>query len=128
MTSDSIGFEPPIPVQRIFDVTKAYGFYRDYLGFVVDWEYRFDDLPGGGPLYAQVSRASMTLHLSEHHGDGTPGTVLWIAVHNVDALHAELADVEYGFARPGAPEDGPGGRGFELIDPFGNVLRFAQSS
>ncbi|WP_280250458.1 hypothetical protein [Nocardia abscessus] len=41
-------------------------------------------------------------------------------------LHAELAAKSYRYANPGHPEDGPGGPGFELVDPSGNVLRFAQ--
>lgn len=123
MAAESSNLSAPVPILRIFDVAKAYEFYRDYLGFTVDWEHRFEP---GLPLYAQVSRAAATLHLSEHHGDGTPGTTLWIAVDDIGALHAELASKQYGFARPGAPEDGPGGPGFEVVDPFGNTLRFAQ--
>lgn len=46
----------------------------DYLGCTVDWEHRFDDL---APLYMQVSRGSLVLHLSEHYGDGTPGAVVY---------------------------------------------------
>ncbi|MBF6333958.1 glyoxalase superfamily protein [Nocardia transvalensis] len=123
MASDSIRLAPPIPVLRIFDVAKAYEFYCEYLGFTVDWEHRFEpDLP----LYAQLSRSEAVLHLSEHHGDGTPGTVVWIAVADIHGLHAELAGKDYGYARPGSPEDGPGGPGFDITDPFGNSLRFAQ--
>ncbi|WP_036566857.1 glyoxalase superfamily protein [Nocardia sp. BMG51109] len=113
----------PIPVLRIFDVAKAYEFYCDYLGFAVDWEHRFEP---GLPLYAQVSRSSAKVHLSEHHGDGTPGTVVWIAVSDIHGLYAEVAGKSYAYARPGAPEDGPGGPGFSVTDPFGNELRFAQ--
>lgn len=123
MASEEIGFAAPIPVLRMFDVVRAYEFYCDYLGFTVDWEHRFGD---DFPLYAQVSRGTAKFHLSEHHGDGTPGTVVWIAVTDVKAWQAELAGKEYRYAKPGPPEDGPGGPGFELIDPSGNTLRFAQ--
>jgi len=54
-----------IPIMRIFDERRAREFYVDYLGFAVDWEHRFD---GQGPLYMQVSRGALVLHLSEHHG------------------------------------------------------------
>ncbi|MFI5779977.1 glyoxalase superfamily protein [Nocardia sp. NPDC051570] len=124
MVSDAIRLAAPIPVLRIFDVRKAYEFYCVYLGFTVDWEHRFEPAL---PLYAQVSRSEAAVHLSEHHGDGTPGTVVWIAVGDIHALHTELAAKDYGYARPGPPEDGPGGPGFEVVDPFGNTLRFAQS-
>ncbi|WP_433205099.1 glyoxalase superfamily protein [Nocardia sp. CA-107356] len=123
MAADSVRFVVPVPVLRIFDVSKAYEFYRDYLGFTLDWEHRFES---GLPLYAQLSRSDAVIHLSEHHGDGTPGTVVWIAVSDIHRLHAELAAKDYGYARPGAPENGPGGPGFAVIDPFGNTLRFAQ--
>lgn len=123
MVSDAIRLAAPIPVLRIFDIAKAYEFYRDYLGFTVDWEHRFGvDFP----LYVQLSQSSATVHVSEHHGDGTPGSVVWIAVDDIQALHVELAGKDYRYAKPGAPEDGPGGPGFELADPFGNTLRFAQ--
>jgi catechol 2,3-dioxygenase-like lactoylglutathione lyase family enzyme len=123
MPADSIHLAAPIPVLRIFDIAKAYEFYCGYLGFVVDWEHRFEF---GLPLYAQLSRSCAVIHLSEHHGDGTPGSVVWIAVGDIHGLQAELAAKDYPFARPGTPEDGPGGPGFDLTDPFGNQLRFAQ--
>ncbi|TQM29215.1 glyoxalase superfamily protein [Nocardia bhagyanarayanae] len=123
MTSEDIRFAAPIPVLRMFDTAKTYEFYCDYLGFIVDWEHRFG---ADFPLYAQVSRSDAKLHLSEHHGDGTPGSVVWIAVGDIHALHAELAAKDYRYAKPGSPEDGPGGPGFDLTDPSGNVLRLAQ--
>ncbi|MFQ6327586.1 glyoxalase superfamily protein [Nocardia sp. CWNU-33] len=45
---------------------------------------------------------------------------------DINALHAELAAKSYRYAEPGCPEDGPGGPGFDLVDPSGNSLRFAQ--
>ncbi|WP_324198078.1 glyoxalase superfamily protein [Nocardia beijingensis] len=123
MRNERIRLSAPVPVLRIFDVAKAYEFYRDYLGLELDWEHR---LGADFPLYAQVSRAGLRLHLSEHHGDGTPGTVVWIPVDDVYALHTELAAKQYRYAEPGLPEAGPGGPGFDLTDPFGNVLRFGQ--
>lgn len=124
MPSDAIGFAAPVPVLRIYDVGKAYEFYRDFLGFDLDWEHRFEPTL---PLYAQISRSHVRLHLSAHHGDGTPGSVVWIAVDDIDTWQEELAAREYPYAKPGSPQDGPDGRSFEVIDPFGNVLRFAQS-
>lgn len=56
-------FSAAIPIIRIFSVEKAKEFYLDFLGFTLDWEHRFsEDLP----LYAQISRSGLTLHLSEH--------------------------------------------------------------
>src|SRR3546814_734157 len=63
---DVVLFERTTPILRIFDEAKAREFYFGYLGFTADWEHRFGE---NFPLYMQVSRAGLTLHLSEHHGD-----------------------------------------------------------
>src|SRR3712207_7141963 len=44
------------------------------------------------PVYLQVSRGDLVLHLSSHHDDGTPGSVVLVETRGVDALHAELRD------------------------------------
>lgn len=114
----------PVPVVRIFDQAAAYDFYLDYLGFAVEWEHRFEpELP----LYARIRRDKTVLDLSEHHGDGTPGTVLWIPVKDVWALHAELHATTYPKLRPGVDPDAPGGPTLTVLDPFGNSIRFAQT-
>ena len=48
-----------VPILRSFDEAKAREFYIDWLGFVVDWEHRFEP---GLPLYMQVSRDGIALH------------------------------------------------------------------
>src|ERR1700721_881756 len=65
-----ISFNSVIPILRIFDVAKADEFYLGFLGFSIDWDHRFDL---EAPLYRQVSRDGLVLHLSENHGDGTRG-------------------------------------------------------
>ena len=40
MTNEAFRLSAAVPVLRIFDVAKAYEFYRDYLGFELDWEHR----------------------------------------------------------------------------------------
>ena len=117
---------PAIPILRIFDVAIAHRFYLEALGFSVDWEHRFE---GTSPLYTQISRDGILLHLSEHVGDGTPGSAVWIPVDDVRALYDEVRRAPFDALKqsPGFDaEDGPGGPGFSLIDPFGNQLRFAQ--
>jgi catechol 2,3-dioxygenase-like lactoylglutathione lyase family enzyme len=109
------------PILRIFDVAKARAFYEGYLGFHWDWEHRFGpDMP----LYAQVSRDAATLHLSEHHGDATPGAALRLRVDDVAALHAELAAKRYRFASPGLDAMPWGETQCSVLDPFGNRLVF----
>ncbi|RWU20990.1 glyoxalase/bleomycin resistance/extradiol dioxygenase family protein [Pseudomonas alkylphenolica] len=113
---------PAIPVLRIFCVEKAKEFYLDFLGFSLDWEHRFEpDLP----LYAQVHRDGLILHLSEHHGDATPGSTVFARVEDILALQHELVEKRYGYSRPEAVRVGWGLQ-MEIADPFGNRLRFCQ--
>jgi hypothetical protein len=114
---------PGVPVLRVMSVELALPFYVDYLGFKLDWEHRFEP---GLPLYVQVSRSQAVLHLSEHHGDGSPHGVVWFPVADVLSLHKELLARPYAPVRPGIDADAPGGPTLEVIDPYGNVLRFAQ--
>lgn len=67
------------PILRIFDEAKAREFYVGFLGFAVDWAHRFEP---GLPLYLQVSRDGLILHLSEHHGDCCPGAALRVEVED----------------------------------------------
>ncbi|NGN65395.1 VOC family protein [Streptomyces sp. A7024] len=119
----TVYFRRTVPLFRIFDVEKAREFYVDYLGFTVDWEHRFSD---GMPVYMQVSRGDLTLHLTEHYGDASPGATAYIEVDGVGELHAELQAKEYPYLKPGVEEDATLGSVLELIDPFGNKLRLVQ--
>jgi catechol 2,3-dioxygenase-like lactoylglutathione lyase family enzyme len=110
-----------IPILRIFDVPKAQAFYLDYLGFHADWEHRFEPAL---PLYMQISRGACVLHLSEHHGDATPGSTVFLRVRGLEAFHAELARKDYRYQRPGIATAPWNARLMELTDPFGNRLRF----
>lgn len=115
-------FEPPVPVLRIYALAQARAYYVDGLGFSWDWEAR---AAPDAPAYVQVSRAGVVLHLSEHHGDASPGAAVFVAVAGLDALQAELS------ARLG-PHLLPAiaarawGRELVLTDPFGNRLRFGE--
>ncbi|KUE85721.1 bleomycin resistance protein [Cupriavidus necator] len=111
-----------IPILRIFSVDKAKEFYLDFLGFTLDWEHRYEE---GFPLYAQVRRSGLTLHLSEHYGDATPGSTVFVTVEDVDALQQELSAKDYPYARPGVADVG-WGRMLQVADPFGNRLRFCE--
>ncbi|WP_248489059.1 glyoxalase superfamily protein [Tsukamurella sp. PLM1] len=114
---------PAVPVLRMFDRAATVAFYTDYLGFALEWEHRFaPELPA----YEQVRRGGVVLHLSEHYGDGSPNTVVWIPVRDAAALQAELAAHRHPRSRPGIDPDAPGGPTVTVIDPSGNELRFAQ--
>jgi len=56
-----------------------------------------------------------------------PGAALLIPVDDITALHAELRDRDYAYARPGI-RDEDWGRILEVADPFGNKLRFWQTT
>ena len=110
-----------IPIFRIFDVDKAKEFYVGYLGFTVDWEHRFDD---NAPLYMQASLGSFELHLSEHYGDGSPGSTVFVKVTGLDEFHRELSSKNYKYLRPGICDEPWGARSMNVIDPFGNRISF----
>ena len=112
-----------VPIFRIFDITKAEEFYVGFLGFRVDWKHRFDD---NGPLYMQISRGGMKLHLSEHHGDAAPGSTAFIRVAGLSAFNGELLKKNYRYNRPGIESVPDLGRFMEVHDPFGNRLRFCE--
>lgn len=111
-----------IPLIRIFDEAKAIEFYIDWLGFEIDWTHRFGD----SPLYMQISKDGIILHLTEHHGDCTPGSKVFIQCTGLEVYHKKLIDANYRFNRPGL-EDAPwNATTMEVFDPFGNKLMFNQ--
>jgi uncharacterized glyoxalase superfamily protein PhnB len=119
--SNSIVVQQTIPILRIFDVAKAREFYVDYLGMTVDWQHQFE---GVSPVYMQVSRAGLTLHLSEHHGDCCPGSTVFVWMTGIDEFHEQLMEKKYGYLRPGLEKTFYGAKCVEVIDPFGNRIRF----
>lgn len=110
-----------IPILRIFDVAKAKEFYVDYLGFKVDWEHRFEE---DAPLYMQISLGDFVLHLSEHHGDGCPGSTVFVKVRGLEEYHRELSAKTYRYLRPGIGPTPWNTTCVNVIDPFGNRIRF----
>src|SRR5688572_25977770 len=110
-----------IPLVRIFDAQKAKDFYLGFLGFTIDWEHRFDDR---APLYMQVSRDGLMLHLSEHHGDCCPGSTVFVWMTGIDEFHREITSKGYKYLRPGIETTFYDSKCVEVIDPFGNRIRF----
>ena len=93
-----ISFNSVIPVLRIFNVAKADEFYLGFLGFKVDWDHRFDPI---APLYRQISRGNLILHLSEDHGDGSPGVHIRVMMDGVEAFQREISSKHYPYMKPG---------------------------
>ncbi|MEL7210944.1 MAG: glyoxalase superfamily protein, partial [Actinomycetota bacterium] len=81
------------------------------LGFEVEFEHRYsEEFPG----YVGIVRKGMALHLSEHVGDATPDTLVYMFVDDVDSLAAEF-NVEV--------ETEAWAREIQLTDPDGNRVR-----
>lgn len=117
-------FSTVIPVLRSFDQAKTDEFYSDWLGFVVDWEHRFGP---GMPLYRQFSRGGLLIHLSEHHGDATPGSHVRVQTSELRAFHAELTAKTYKNNRPGLETPPWGGLEVTVTDGAGNRITFCQT-
>lgn len=118
-----IRFDSVTPILRMFDLAKTDAFYQGFLGFSVDWDHRFDDK---APLYRQVSRGGLILHLSEHHGDGSPGARLRVMMRGVEAFHREISAKGYRYMRPGLEKTPWGTLETGVIDPVGNLIRFCE--
>ena len=116
--------EKVVPILRIFDYKKAIEFYVDWLGFTIEWEHVFEE---GMPIYMQVSRDGISLHLSEHHGDTTPGTRIYIECIGLKEYHKELIDKKYKNNKPGLEKAFYGAWCMEVHDPFGNRLTFNEA-
>lgn len=112
-----------VPILRIFDKEKTKEFYVDWLGFTINWEHRFEE---NLPLYMQVSKAGIVLHLSEHHGDCVPGGKVYIECDGLREYHKQLLDKNYSFNRPGLETASWGSLEMTVIDPFGNKLLFTE--
>lgn len=121
----TISFEPAVPILRIFEEKLARDFYIGWLGFSWDWEHRFDPQ---SPIYAQVSRDALKLHLSEHVGDGTPGSTVFLAMTGIREFHREITSRPWKLYRPAVGQAPWGGLCMDIADPFGNGLRFAEKT
>jgi Glyoxalase superfamily protein len=102
-----MGFGKTTPILRIFDEAKARESYVDFLGFRADWEHRFEE---GLPLYMQISKDGCIIHLSEHHGDCSPGAAMRIETNDLEAFQEQLLAKDYKYARPRIEETPWGSR------------------
>ena len=113
------------PILRIFDYDKALEFYIAWLGFTIEWEHR----PEASPAYLQISLGDITLHLSEHHGDSSPGARVFIDdFQNLLAFHQQLLARSYKYNKPdiAMPAYDPTALEMTVTDPFGNRLTFVE--
>jgi uncharacterized glyoxalase superfamily protein PhnB len=121
----AIAFERTIPVLRIFSVEKAREFYGGFLGFKEEWLHRFAPTT---PVYMQVARTGVVLHLTAHHGDSCPVSTVLVRMTGIEAFRRELIASGYRYARPGIEDTPWGTRELEVTDPFGNRIRFSEAT
>lgn len=98
---------------RVADAERAAAWYAR-LGFTKAWEHRFG---ADFPAFVSVERGTLRLFLSEHEGDATPNTLLYLWVDDLDTI-ARAFDVA-----PATAGWDDGVREVELSDPDGNRLR-----
>jgi hypothetical protein len=117
-----VRFELEVQLIRIFDAARARDFYLGFLSMTLDWEHRFH---AGAPLYCQVSRGALRLHLSEHSGDASAGVNMLVYIKGVEAWQKELIGKNYKY-NPAGPAGQDWGLECEVIDPFGNRIGFLE--
>jgi catechol 2,3-dioxygenase-like lactoylglutathione lyase family enzyme len=115
-----------VPVVFVSDVPRAADFYRDQLGFTIDF------LHGEPPFYAGVSRDEACIHLRFVH-QPVIATALreeeqllsaFISVADVKGLFAEYEARDVPFVH-GLRGEQWGQSSFTVRDPDGNWLYFA---
>jgi catechol 2,3-dioxygenase-like lactoylglutathione lyase family enzyme len=116
-----------LPVVFVSNVQTSAVFFRDKLGFAIDF------LHGHPPFYASVSRGAARLHLRfVHEPVITPGVrereagllSAFLDVDNIKGLFAEYKAAGVDFVQPLRKEPW-GGSAFTVLDPDGNWICFA---
>jgi catechol 2,3-dioxygenase-like lactoylglutathione lyase family enzyme len=116
-----------VPVLYVRDVAAAAGFYRDALGFEIDF------LHGQPAFYGAVSRGGARLHLKfVHEAVFGPGRVeeedlimAFVPIDNLRALYAEYRAKGVEFSQE-ATKQAWGGTDFHVRDPDGNRIAFVE--
>src|SRR5215467_183617 len=112
-----------VPALRITNYERSKKFYLDQLGFVLEWEHRFEPK---FPVFMSVALDGMRLYLTEHTGDCQVGGLVHFLVSDVDALHGIFKNRQVSITE--APNDDLGFRNMTVTDPDGNQLRFMEPS
>ncbi|MCW5806797.1 MAG: VOC family protein [Deltaproteobacteria bacterium] len=110
----------PRTILWVADLATSQRYYRDKLGFKIDWT-------DGDPAdFGAVTRGHTQLFMCQRC-QGHPGSWLWVFTPDVDRLHKEL--VQRGALIQSPPDDKPWGvREMQVADPDGNVLRIGSPS
>ena len=116
-----------MPVLYVRDVTAAAEFWRDKLGFEIDF------LHGAPPFYGAVSRDGACLHLKFVHAEVFgPGRVedeglimAYVPTRNLKVLIAEFQARAVRFSQP-PTKQAWGGTDVHVLDPDGNRIAFVE--
>lgn len=103
----------------VTDLQASVDYYRDGLGFMLDFKY------GAPPIFAGVYRDEVMIYLQhESETQRAPGaSSLCIAVEDVDAMYRELCRREARILKQPASY-AYGLREFNVEDPDGNAIVF----
>ena len=112
-----------IPTFRILNYDEAVEFYIDLLGFTIDWEHRFGY---SEPVYMQISRNGLTLHLSENKRFQTE-VIIFVDTRGIEEFYNELTEKTTTGSVPVIHKTGWQTLQLEIEDPFGNLLRFNET-
>ena len=118
-------FKPAVPILFVRDVPASAAFFRDKLGFGIDF------LHGEPPFYGSVSRGQACLHLRCVHAPNFADLaarevsliLATIEVSDVRALFEEFSGRGVEFAQTPTKQDW-GGTDFHVRDPDGNTISF----
>ena len=117
-------FSHAATVWPVKDMAASLAFYRDQLGFQVNFTWE-------DPItYAVLKRGEIAIHLTirdDMPADYKPLAVLYVFVHNVDALWQELSAKEVKVVSPIGDRD-YGMRDFDVEDPNGYRIVFGKGN
>lgn len=110
---------PAIPIFNVGSLRDAQAYYRDVLGFRVEWE------DGEPPDFGAVRRGDATVFMCQGC-QGKPGAWIMLFTPDVDRLHDEIA--ANGAIIKRRPTNMPWNlREMVVEDPWGNTMRFASA-
>jgi catechol 2,3-dioxygenase-like lactoylglutathione lyase family enzyme len=110
----------PRPIFTVRDLKASQTYYRDKLGFHIDWEH------GEPPSFGSVSRGDTAVFLCQGCR-GPRGAWMMMFARDLDQLHDDLRSRGAIIEQP--PTEMPWGlREMQIADPDGNIMRVAGGS
>lgn len=112
------------PIFSISDYPTAREFYLGWLGFGIDWE----DEPDQGPVYLQISRDDVVLHLTVPADGSCFPSRARAEMRGLLAYHRQLQAKTSPYPCPALVRASWNERVYEMeaTDPFGNHIIFCE--